>query len=87
MQVRLSILLYCVVIFAGDARSQAHLIQKDHIAPAPLFRDPITDGAADPVLVWNRQEQKWWMLYTQRRANTESPDVAYCYGNDIGIAS
>jgi hypothetical protein len=64
--------------------------QKDtamHIAPAPLFRDPITDGAADPVLVWNRQEKKWWMLYTQRRANSETPDVAFCYGNDIGIAS
>lgn len=56
-------------------------------APAPLFRDPITDGAADPVLVWNREEGSWWMLYTQRRANVETADVAYCYGNDIGIAS
>ena len=27
-----------------------------HQAPAPLFRDPITDGAADPVLIWNRTE-------------------------------
>lgn len=24
---------------------------------APLFRDPITDGAADPVLIWNRTEK------------------------------
>lgn len=56
-------------------------------APAPLFRDPITDGAADPVLIWNRQEKSWWMLYTQRRANQETADVAYCYGNSIGIAS
>jgi sucrose-6-phosphate hydrolase SacC (GH32 family) len=58
-----------------------------HPAPAPLFRDPITDGAADPVLIWNRQEKKWWMLYSQRRANTEAADVAFCYGTDIGIAS
>ena len=29
---------------------------------APLFRDPITDGAADPVLIWNRTEKNWWML-------------------------
>lgn len=58
-----------------------------HAAPAPLFRDPITDGAADPVVIWNREEKSWWMLYSQRRANTEAPDVAYCYGNDIGIAS
>ena len=35
-----------------------------HQAPAPLFRDPITDGAADPVLIWNRTEKNWWMLYT-----------------------
>lgn len=62
-------------------------IPKNHIAPAPLFRDPVTDGAADAVLICNREEKKWRMLYTQRRANVESPDVAYCYGNDIGIAT
>ena len=27
------------------------------------------------------------LLYTQRRANSETADVAYCYGNQIGIAS
>lgn len=54
---------------------------------SPLYRDPITDGAADPVLIWNREEKKWWMLYTQRRANLEAPDVAYCYGTPIGVAS
>jgi sucrose-6-phosphate hydrolase SacC (GH32 family) len=27
------------------------------------------------------------MLYTQRRANTEAADVAYCYGTPIGAAS
>lgn len=55
-------------------------------APAPLFRDPVTDGAADPVVVWNRIDKTWWMLYTQRRANQETADVAYCHGNSIGIA-
>lgn len=55
-------------------------------APAPLYRDPITDGAADPVVIYNRQEKSWWMLYTQRRANTDAANVAYCYGNRIGIA-
>ena len=25
------------------------------IPQAPLFRDPIYDGAADPVIIWNRQ--------------------------------
>lgn len=56
-------------------------------APAPLYRDPVTDGAADPVVFWNNVEKNWWMLYTQRRANTETADVAFCYGNEIGVAS
>jgi hypothetical protein len=56
------------------------------IAPAPLFRDPIFDGAADPVVIWNRQDQCWWLLYTQRRANVDVPGVAWCHGCDIGVA-
>ncbi len=56
-------------------------------APAPLFRDPVYDGAADPVVFWNHQEKEWWMFYTQRRANELTADVAYCYGNSIAIAS
>jgi hypothetical protein len=55
------------------------------LAPAPLYRDPYTDGAADPTVFWNHHEQEWWMFYTQRRANDQSADVAFCYGNRIGI--
>ncbi len=55
--------------------------------PAPLFRDPIYDGAADPVVIWNRQEQSWWLLYTNRRANVPCRGVAWVHGTDIGIAS
>lgn len=55
-------------------------------APAPLFRDPVYDGAADPVVVWNRGEKNWWLLYTQRRANVDVPGVAWCHGCDIGVA-
>lgn len=54
---------------------------------APLFRDPIYDGAADPIVIWNRSEQNWWMLYSARRANQPLPDVAFCYGTNVGIAS
>lgn len=56
-------------------------------APAPLFRDPIYDGAADPVFVWNKLEKNWWILYTARRANQDANDVAFCYGTNIGVAS
>jgi rhamnogalacturonan endolyase len=31
----------------------------DEVAPKPLYRDPVHDGAADPVLIWNRQREKW----------------------------
>ena len=75
------------LILLSSAHAQSDSIPTNHIAPAPLFRDPITDGAADPVLIWNRAEKKWWMLYTQRRANTEAADVAFCYGTKIGVAS
>lgn len=54
--------------------------------PAPLYRDPVWDGAADPVLVYNPTRKAWWMLYTQRRAKAEEPGVAWCHGTEIGIA-
>jgi YD repeat-containing protein len=31
---------------------------------APLFRDPVHDGATDPVLV-HHADGTWWMFYTQ----------------------
>jgi beta-xylosidase len=55
--------------------------------PSPLYRDPIFDGAADPVLVYDNGQKEWDMLYTQRRANVQSPGVAYCYGTAIGVAT
>lgn len=55
--------------------------------PAPLFRDPIYDGAADPTIIWNHDERAWWLLYTNRRATVDSPGYAWVHGSDIGIAS
>jgi hypothetical protein len=56
-------------------------------ARAPLFRDPIHDGAADPTIIWNREEQSWWILYTNRRANVDGRGVGWVHGTEIGIAS
>jgi hypothetical protein len=57
------------------------------VADKPLFRDPIHDGAADPVVIWNRTEQKWFMLYTNRRANVPNlKGVSWVQGTHIGIA-
>src|SRR3954447_10548175 len=82
-------IVFTIIVSSGlaPATAQDTTTSKIHIAPAPLFRDPVTDGAADPVIIWNREEKSWWMLYTQRRANLDAADVAYCYGTPIGIAS
>jgi hypothetical protein len=56
-------------------------------APKPLFRDPIFDGAADPVLAWDRAGRKWVMFYTNRRASlTDLPGVEWVHGTRIGMA-
>ncbi|CAM4464032.1 glycosyl hydrolase [Paenibacillus typhae] len=54
---------------------------------APLFRDPVYDGAADPVIIWNREAQEWWMIYTNRRVTAEGEGVAWVHGTDLGVAS
>lgn len=56
------------------------------LTPAPLYRDPVYDGAADPVLVWNPTRRAWWMLYTQRRAKLDLAGVEWCHGTEIGVA-
>ena len=65
----------------------SHEAERGRVAPKPLYRDPIYDGAADPVLIWNRQREKWWMLYTNRRANVPGlRGVSWVHGTRIGIA-
>ena len=54
---------------------------------SPLYRDPIYDGAADPVVIWNREAKEWWMIYTNRRATTEDRGFAWVHGTDLGVAS
>jgi predicted GH43/DUF377 family glycosyl hydrolase len=56
-------------------------------APKPLYADPVHDGAADPVIIWNKAEKKWWMFYTARRANIDdTTGVKWVHGTRIGIA-
>jgi len=61
--------------------------KKGRLADKPLFRDPVYDGAADPVIIWNKKEKKWFMFYTNRRANVEQAEgVTWVHGTRIGIA-
>ncbi|WP_078434850.1 family 43 glycosylhydrolase [Metabacillus halosaccharovorans] len=54
---------------------------------APLFRDPIFDGAADPTIIWNHEQKEWWMIYTNRRAIIQCEGVSWVHGTDLGIAT
>ncbi len=76
-----SLAVYCAVLFASSLPAAVQP------APQPLFRDPVHDGAADPAVIWNPVEKKWFMFYTNRRANmTNLPGVAWVHGTRIGIA-
>ncbi len=94
MRIRLASLLTLIVALAvlshgPDKIARVAVTDPAVIAssvPAPLYRDPVFDGAADPVLVWNPGQSAWWMFYTQRRAKIDVPGVAWCHGTEIGVA-
>lgn len=53
-----------------------------------IFRDPIHDGATDPVIVQGPTDGTWWLFYTSRRADAPAGQgVAWVHGSDIGVAS
>ncbi len=71
----------------NPTESEQELLAEIQPAPKPLYRDTIFDGAADPVIIWNRDVRKWYMFYTNRRANLESTNgVDWVHGTKIGIA-
>ena len=73
-----------IIFFAA---AQLLAAERGGIAPKPLFRDPVYDGAADPVVIWNPRAERWWMFYTNRRANVpDLPGVTWVHGTPIGIA-
>ena len=59
-----SYLLIVVYVFIAHLSSA-----QNETAPKPLFDDPVYHGAADPAIIYNKQKKKWWMFYTNRRAN------------------
>jgi len=81
-----SALICCVsYLYSEDVKIQK---TKSRVPPAPLYCDPVHDGAADPTFIWSREEKCWFMLYTNRRADaTNEPGVKWVHGTDIGIGS
>ncbi len=84
----LAIAVLGVGCLAGVANGQSPAPSKGQTAAAvPLFRDPVHDGAADPVVIWNRARKTWWMFYTNRRADlADANGVTWVHGTHIGIA-
>jgi hypothetical protein len=60
----------------------------DKLAPKPLYRDPIMDGATDPTVIWSPKDKKWFMFYTSRRSNVPGlGNIESIHGTPIGIAT
>ncbi|MDR3121022.1 MAG: family 43 glycosylhydrolase, partial [Clostridiales bacterium] len=57
------------------------------IPQAPLFSDPIYNGAADPVIFYNHEEAEWWIVYTQRMHSAPGPGHAPIHGSKLGVAA
>lgn len=80
---RATFLLFIILLTACSVLRSA----KEKQADKPLYRDPVYDGAADPVVIWNKAEKKWFMFYTNRRATADGVDgVTWVHGTRIGIA-
>ncbi|MBQ7383552.1 MAG: glycosyl hydrolase [Clostridia bacterium] len=56
------------------------------IVPSPLYKDPIYNGAADPMIIRKESDGVFYMFYTQRRANQPVEGVSFAYGTAIGVA-
>lgn len=81
--------IFLLLLFVSTVGVACGQQNRNMTAPKPLYRDPVFDGAADPVVIWNFGERKWFMFYTNRRANlpeNEVNGVNWVHGTKIGIA-
>ena len=79
--------IYCLLLVIVGFSVSAKLQAQKSISPKPLFDDPVYHGAADPVIIYNKNAKRWWMFYTNRRATlNDSSGVKWVHGTKIGIA-
>jgi len=80
--------LAAVALFAGNGGELGLAAEgTGRVADKPLYVDSVYDGAADPVVIWNRQRESWWMFFTNRRANQVGlRGVSWVHGTPIGVA-
>lgn len=86
LRVTLLLILFLLTACADFSLKEKNSV-KGTLAPKPLYRDPVYDGAADPAIIFNTAEKKWLMFYTNRRANVAGlTNVTWVHGTSIGIA-
>ncbi len=68
-----------IVFFLITLLMPLSMLSQKSIAPKPLYDDPIYHGAADPVVIYNKEKKKWWMFYTNRRASMNDSTVSVSY--------
>jgi len=80
---------FLFLLLAGCTTMSETKPAPDKVAAKPLFRDPVYDGAADPTVIYNAGDKKWYMFYTNRRANVPGLNggVLWVHGTPIGIAT
>lgn len=49
--------LLLLFLFVAPCFAGAQTSKKVQTVPKPLYRDPVYDGAADPVVIWNKAEK------------------------------
>lgn len=80
-------LVGCNHLSPSGTEQQSVALTQGVLAPKPLYRDPLFDGAADPSIIFDRAQQKWIMFYTNRRANQAQLDATtWVHGTPIGRA-
>src|SRR5690242_165797 len=80
--------VFISLFFSASAFAQTPPVIDVSQVPAPLFDDPVTHGGTDPFVIWNPVKNEWFMYYTQRRSNLESPKgVDWVHGSPIAIAT
>ncbi|MFN3808252.1 family 43 glycosylhydrolase [Asticcacaulis sp.] len=86
MKTRLSLVIIALSLAGCAALTPA---KPSAIAPKPLYRDPVYDGAADVSIIYDRAAKDWKMFYTNRRATLKTPDgdVSWVHGTPIGVAA
>jgi hypothetical protein len=86
LSLKLSLIVFNVICFLSVSL-HAQTVPPGHLAPKPVYSDPVYNGAADPCIVWNKKAKKWWMFYTNRRAaDKNAVGVTWVHGTRIGIA-